>query len=133
MITIPVKKCDKVNCNNLINFNESYCDEHKHLSKQHKKDYDLVRYERDKTFIRFYNSKEWKQVRHNVKLSYDYLCQECLKEDKYTKADVVDHVIELKDDWSKRLDKNNLIPLCHYHHNIKTIAEKEKRKNRYTL
>lgn len=66
-------------------------------------------------------------------LQYDYLCQDCLKDGKYTKADVVDHIVELKDDWSKRLDESNLIPLCHYHHNIKTIEEKKKRKNKYSM
>ncbi|WP_241958157.1 HNH endonuclease [Staphylococcus epidermidis] len=131
MITIPKKKCNKINCNSLIDFRESYCDEHKQLNKQSEKDYDSMRYERDKTYIRFYNSKAWKQARHNAMLRYDYLCQECLRNGRYTKADVVDHITEIKDDWNKRLDKDNLEPLCHYHHNIKTIREKENRRNKF--
>ena len=130
MITIPKKKCDKVNCNNLINFNERYCNEHKELINQSNKDYDSIRYERDRLYVKFYNSKAWREVRHNTMLRNDFLCSTCLAEGKYTKAYVVDHIVELKDDWSKRLDSDNLEPLCHYHHNIKTIREKQKRRDR---
>nr|WP_275591513.1 HNH endonuclease signature motif containing protein [Mammaliicoccus sp. A-M4] len=60
-------------------------------------------------------------------LEYDYLCQECLRQGYYQQANVVDHIIELKDDWSKRLDKDNLIPLCHSCHNKKTKEEQRRR------
>lgn len=111
----------------MINFNESYCDEHKELKKEYKKNYDSFRYERDSMYITFYNSKEWKDARRSSMLRHDTLCQECLRNGSYTKADVVDHIVELRDDWDRRLDQDNLEPLCHTCHNIKTIREKENR------
>ena len=127
--TIPLKKCNKINCNQLIKFNESYCDEHKELKNEYKKNYDSFRYERDSMYITFYNSKEWKDARRSSMLGHDWLCQECLRKGLYTEADVVDHIVEVKDDWDKRLDQNNLEPLCHACHNVKTIREKERRNN----
>lgn len=125
--TIPLKKCNKVNCNNLIKFNESYCDEHKEIKNEYKRNYDSFRYERDFIYRKFYRSKEWKDARHSSMLRHDWLCQECLRKGLYTKADVVDHIIELRDDFDKRLDIDNLEPLCHKCHNIKTIREKQRR------
>lgn len=127
MITIPKRKCNKVNCNELINFNESYCDEHKQLSKQSNKDYDSLRNKRDNQYRKFYNSKAWKDARHISMLRHDSLCQECLRNGLYTQADIVDHITELRDDYSRRLDQKNLSPLCHYHHNKKTYREKQRR------
>jgi 5-methylcytosine-specific restriction endonuclease McrA len=46
------------------------------------------------------------------------------------KGDVVDHIIELRDDFSKRLDVNNLQTLCYSCHNKKTKIEKAKREKR---
>lgn len=127
MITIPKRKCNKINCNELINFTESYCDKHKELNKQSNKDYEKYRTERDKTYIKFYQSRQWKNTRKSVMLEQDGLCQECLRQGYYQQANVVDHIIELKDDWDKRLDKSNLRPLCHEHHNIKTKEEQKRR------
>jgi 5-methylcytosine-specific restriction protein A len=127
MNTIPKKVCNKVNCNKLIDFKESYCDEHKHLKKEYKKNYDSFRYERDSLYVKFYNDKAWKDTRHSVMLAHDWLCAECLRNGMYTKADVVDHIIELKDDYDKRLDTDNLEALCHECHNNKTIREKKRR------
>lgn len=132
MITIPKKKCLKINCNELINFTDSYCEKHKDLNKKSNRDYERYRNERDKTYIQFYQRRQWKNTRKSVMLEYDWLCQECLKEGYYNQADVVDHIIELKDDWSKRLDKDNLIPLCHEHHNKKTKEEQKRRQQEKT-
>jgi 5-methylcytosine-specific restriction protein A len=38
-------------------------------------------------------------------------------------ADVVDHIIPIEVDWSKRLDKSNLQPLCHSCHAKKTADD----------
>lgn len=123
-----MKKCNKVNCNELINFNESYCDEHKQLSEQSNKDYDSLRNKRDNQYRKFYNSKAWKDARHISMLRHDSLCQECLRSSsRYTQADVIDHIVELRDDYSRRLDQSNLEPLCHDCHNKKTYREKQRR------
>lgn len=127
MITIPKKKCNKNNCNELIDYRNKYCEKHKELINQSNKDYERYRNERDKTYIQFYQGRVWKSTRKSVMLEYDYLCQECLRQGYYQQANVVDHIIELKDDWSKRLDKDNLIPLCHSCHNKKTKEEQRRR------
>lgn len=127
MITIPLKKCNKVNCNELINFNESYCDEHKQLSKQSNKDYDSLRNKRDNQYRKFYNSKAWKDASHNATLKANSLCQECIRNGKYTIGVEVDHIIELRDDWNKRLDRDNLELLCAKCHREKTYREKQRR------
>jgi len=57
------------------------------------------------------------------------MCEDCLEEGLIRKADVVYHKIELKDDWSKRLDETNFRSLCHAHHNTKTTREKRKRES----
>ena len=126
MITIPKKKCLKINCNELIDYRNKFCSTHKELINQSNKDYERFRTERDKTYIKFYQSREWKNTRKSVMIE-DGLCQECLRQGYYKQADVVDHIIELKDDWDKRLDKSNLRPLCHEHHNIKTKEEQKRR------
>lgn len=127
MITIPKKKCNKNNCNELIDYRNKFCEKHKELINQSNKDYERYRNERDKTYIQFYQGRVWKSTRKSVMLEYDYLCQECLRQGYYQQANVVDHIIELKDDWSKRLDKDNLIPLCHSCHNKKTKEEQRRR------
>ena len=83
---------------------------------------------RDNKYRKFYNSKVWKDARHISMLRHDSLCQECLRNGLYTKADVVDHIVELRDDYSRRLDQSNLEPLCHDCHNKKTYREKQRRE-----
>lgn len=56
------------------------------------------------------------------------LCQECLRNGITNTADVVDHIIELKDNWELRLEDSNLEPICHNCHNKKTQQEKLNRK-----
>ncbi|ELR66050.1 hypothetical protein C942_00492 [Photobacterium marinum] len=40
----------------------------------------------------------------------------------------MDHVIEINDDYSKRLDWDNLKSLCYSCHSIKTHGEKKRRQ-----
>ena len=46
-----------------------------------------------------------------------YLCQVCLKNNIYTYNNLqIHHIIPINIDYSKRLDSDNLITLCTYHH-----------------
>ena len=45
-----------------------------------------------------------------------YQCEVCRKQGKLMPADEVHHIIPLAVDWSKRLDRANLVCLCHKHH-----------------
>lgn len=92
--------------------------EHKrHNSKR----YNLsVRDKYDKDYTKFYNSKEWRETRSKVLIKHLYMCKQCLNDGlavNRSKRLIVHHVIELKDDWSKRLDMNNLEVLCGTCHN----------------
>ncbi|MDR5602776.1 HNH endonuclease [Staphylococcus coagulans] len=113
---MPVmRRCSHPTCNKLISFNESYCDKHKTYTNAK---YNDVRQRNDPEYLRFYKSKQWQNLREIVMMENDYICQSCGRQ-----ANVVDHIIPTKVDWSKRLDKNNLQPLCNECHNKKTKNE----------
>ncbi|WP_338321486.1 HNH endonuclease, partial [Bacillus anthracis] len=53
-----------------------------------------------------------KQTRQLVLMRDNYLCQSRLKQDCVVPAVMVHHIVELKQDWNKRLDLNNLESMC---------------------
>ncbi|PTK63367.1 endonuclease [Staphylococcus haemolyticus] len=68
-------------------------------------------------YMEFYHSKEWRNKRKQVLLRDKYLCQSCLRKGyvnpvKKGQRFYVHHIVELKDDWEKRLDMNNLETVC---------------------
>ena len=69
-----------------------------------------------KKFNAFYNSAEWKELRNRKFYDANGLCEMCLKEDVVMEGREVHHKIFIEDDWSKRLDYDNLILLCPSHH-----------------
>lgn len=71
----------------------------------------------------FYNSTAWKKKRKKIMKRDKYLCQICKRYGKNTEADVVHHIIEVNDQYDKRLDDKNLVSLCHKHHNQLHKAE----------
>ncbi|OCX40273.1 hypothetical protein KV46_10120 [Staphylococcus haemolyticus] len=76
-----------------------------------------TRYGKDSKYMEFYHSKEWRNKRKQVLLRDKYLCQSCLRKGyvnpvKKGQRFYVHHIIELKDDWEKRLDMNNLETVC---------------------
>lgn len=121
----PKKVCNHVGCNVLIDYDKSYCAKHQTDKQQQvTSDYDVYanRKEIGGKFFQFYHSKAWKQLSYSYRLR-NPMCEVCLKKDIYIKCDVVDHIIPIRNDWSKRLDENNLQALCHSCHNAKTRAE----------
>ncbi len=113
------KKCSKPFCKNKVPARQKtpYCEEHK---PKQQKQYD------EKT-RKFYNSTTWRKLRQTVNMKYHGLCAECLEHDDVVKGDVVHHIIEIKQDWEKRFDIDNLILLCHACH-AKKHTEKGGRK-----
>lgn len=65
----------------------------------------------------FYQSTEWKQLRRQVMLENDYLCAECKRKGKVKQAKAIHHKITLDEDYNKRLEWDNLEPLCRKCHN----------------
>lgn len=75
----------------------------------------------------FYLSEDWKELREEVLRDFYYECQECLKEGRYTRADCVHHINEVKKRPDLALSRYyidskgntqlNLVPLCNQCHN----------------
>lgn len=125
------KTCLK--CGTLINYDKKYCskclEKNKIEKKQDNKFYD--KYYRDKRSTEFYHSKSWLGVREDIKARDTGLCKLCLLNKKIKYMDMVHHIIEVKEDYSKRLDKDNLICLCNschewVHRQYKNVKQKEK-------
>ena len=70
----------------------------------------------------FYRSPEWRCLRDYI-LSKKPLCDYCLKRDRITPAECVDHKIDIKIRPDLRLDMNNLQTLCHNCHSKKTAQD----------
>ncbi|WP_454264330.1 HNH endonuclease [Staphylococcus cohnii] len=79
----------------------------------------VVRHNRyNKEYTTFYNSTQWRKLRQQVLIRDNYLCQHCLDEGVVNDKNlIVHHKIELKRDWSKRLDMENLEVVCFSCHN----------------
>lgn len=65
----------------------------------------------------FYKSSEWRSVRQFVLERDHYLCQECRRNGIVKQGNTVHHKVHLRDDWSKRLDVDNLETICPQCHN----------------
>lgn len=61
-----------------------------------------------------------------------YLCQMCLKVNRVTSATLVDHIIPIRVDPSRRLDLTNLQSLDAGCHAIKTAQDKIRYPQFYT-
>lgn len=62
----------------------------------------------------FYDSAEWKRLRHDALRKNDGRCELC-GQSKHDGPDVtlhVDHIVPLSKDWSRRADPANLQVLC---------------------
>lgn len=127
MPTKPLKECNKLGCYELTR--DTYCDKHMHIIEDRKREssqyYD--KYIRDEKSTKFYNSSNWKKLRELVMSKWFGRCADCYEYDnKLVQANVVDHVVPIKIDWSMRYDALNCRPLCHMHHNKKTREDERK-------
>jgi 5-methylcytosine-specific restriction protein A len=123
------KPCAKPGCPNLTH--GKYCEAHAHLEAEDKAQYSKFydRYKRDGGAQKFYQSAEWRKLRA-LKISQTPYCERCYKEGRMTPAEVVDHIVEISDDPSRRLDPSNLAALCIPCHNKKTAESKAGRNNK---
>lgn len=73
---------------------------------------------RNKQSESFYNSSSWKKTREVVLRKYKYLdLYDYYINRRITQTNTVHHIVELSEDWGKRLDLTNLIPLSEANHN----------------
>ncbi len=85
--------------------------------KQRHKEYD--KYSRDKKSDAFYHSKEWELARDdtiNYYTGIDIYSYYILGKIEY--GQTVHHIVPLKDDWIKRVDRKNLIYLTESNHQL---------------
>jgi 5-methylcytosine-specific restriction endonuclease McrA len=83
---------------------------------------------RDGRVGQFYLTEDWKELRQEVLWDYQYECQECLKKGRYTRADCVHHVNEVRHRPDLAMSRTyfdkegnvqpNLVPLCNTCHNV---------------
>lgn len=99
----------------IIDASETYCDWCKERDVERHKEYD--RFKRDRKASAFYHSRDWVRLRdHIMMLAGGVDLFELHENQRLVEADVVHHIIELEEDWSRRLDAGNLIPLSHQSH-----------------
>lgn len=74
---------------------------------------------RNKKAAAFYVSSEWRGVRASILRKYDGIDPYALYvQRRVVPADMVHHIVELDEDWSKRLEVTNLIPLSNANHGV---------------
>ena len=83
------------------------------------REYNRLRWKHDREVKAFYNSKVWKETSRLVLLENEYICEYCGAE-----ATMTDHVIPLKRDWNRRLDRKNLKASCKRCNDAKAIRER---------
>lgn len=109
----PLRPCAHVGCSALVQPPERYCKKHAAEAKAREAECQrLYDEQRELKLVEFYHSKAWEALRQQVLARDAYLCQPCLREKRITKADTVHHIIPVREDWSRRLDPNNLEAVC---------------------
>lgn len=125
------KQCKQ--CGKLIPYGSAYCsacatiaakkaeERKKKTVKQYNRRYDA---KRDSKLVKFYNSKEWRQLCRIKMRNCRYRCERCgamlgqIVDGKPTKLQV-HHLnpIQTPEGWSERLEYGGLICLCLHCHN----------------
>lgn len=73
---------------------------------------------RDPVLVKFYGSKEWTQTSLLLR-RYNPQCQQIdldTGEQCTHKSEVAHHLVDPKDDMTKRTDWSNLVAVCYHHH-----------------
>lgn len=106
------KCCPHQGCKQIININESACELHKNYY-----DIKIRRGNQNKQYNDFYHTPEWLSMRNYALTYYNGLDVYALyAHDEILTAAPVHHIVEIKDDWNKRLDFFNLIPVSDISH-----------------
>ncbi len=77
------------------------------------------RLRRDRKAAAFYVSAEWRKARAAAMRLYDGMdIYAYYVQNRIVAADMVHHIVEIEEDWTKRLDIGNLFPLSNGNHGI---------------
>ncbi len=75
-------------------------------------------------------TQAWQKKREEIKERDHYVCQYCLLIERtinYNKIEV-HHIVKLEENFDLKLDENNLISLCSWHHKLADKGKIEKNK-----
>ena len=115
----PKTPCKHPGCVALVPYGTKYCEAHKPLHPE----------EVRSASSRGYGSA-WRKARKAF-LQAHPLCVECMKEGRYKRADVVDHIIPHRGDHRLFWDINNWQALCKRCHDQKTMTKDRAQKYKY--
>ena len=102
-------------CGKLIPQGQAMCEDCRIRAKARHSEYNEKI--RDRKTAEFYTSRDWRVCRDAALAHYDYLdIYDLYIHQRLTMAEHVHHIVELEDDWSRRFDLLNLIPLSHSNH-----------------
>ncbi|WP_017416777.1 hypothetical protein [Clostridium tunisiense] len=114
-----LRLCGWTGCTKVIKNEAKYCSKHQAIHAEAEKarhtEYRLKR--PDKKEQDFYNTLEWKRIRDVARAmqnGVDVFSYYIL--DKVEEAETYHHIIEIKEDWTRRLDIDNLIGLTESNH-----------------
>lgn len=110
----------KCRCGALIPQNMAECEAcAKSASGQQSRHMEYNKNKRSKKTADFYISKEWRKTRAAAIRRFDGVdIYAYYVRHEIQTADMVHHITPIEDDWSKRLDMSNLIPLSNHSHGI---------------
>lgn len=77
----------------------------------------LLGWIRSDKLVRFYQSREWRELRSRRMKLDNYECQVCKARGRYHKAEMVHHIVHVKDNPLLALKLDNLLSLCNKCHN----------------
>lgn len=83
-----------------------------------------IKQERDSPADKFRNTQEWRRKSEAIKKRDMHLCRVCLIKQYNTAVQYnarrlsVHHIVPLTEDFDRRLNDDNLITLCSYHHEL---------------
>ncbi len=107
----PKVPCGHQGCPELVEPGRVYCAKHRPLHPEFN----------PSASSRGYGS-EWRKARRGF-LAAHPLCEQCMKEGRYTRATDVDHIIPHRGDMVLFWDRSNWQALCHSCHSKKTARE----------
>ena len=117
-----MKLCNHAGCNTMVPFNQRYCDKHQPEPRASDNERYAYRKAIGGRYFKFYKSKAWRKLSYSYRLAHP-LCERCQANGLYVQAQVVDHRVPIRVDWSRRLDETNLQSLCNACHGTKTKVE----------
>ena len=90
------------------------------------------RRKKDTLHNRFRWTTDWKNKREEIKQRDGYVCRVCLAKKKINTENLsVHHIVSMEEDYSKRLDNDNLITVCDVCHERcedGSVSREEQRK-----